>query len=139
MVILQIRMSEDVEAKRFHVEVDRLLREDATERECMAVDSIHDILKASLEKNPARSAELDAAHDGEDALRSEVARLRAQVAALQCVGLTDDELDAIYPEGRSLGTYHHEIHRLLLRRVIAAGIKKRFSAQAQPTNNETRG
>lgn len=38
--------------------------------------------------------------------------------------LTDEELDAIYPEGRSLGTYHHEIHRLLLRRVIAAGIKK---------------
>lgn len=56
MVVLQIRMHEDVEAKQFRVEVDRLLREDATERECLAVDNLHDILKASLEQNPARSA-----------------------------------------------------------------------------------
>lgn len=61
---------------------------------------------------------------------------RGGETALKCVELTDDELDAIYPEGRSLGTYHHEIHRLLLRRVIAAGIKKSLiagSARLVPT------
>lgn len=61
-------------------------------------------------------------------------RLRTQAREL-----TDAELDAIYPEGRSLGTYHHEIHRLLLRRVIAAGIKKSLiagSARLVPTPHQ---
>lgn len=52
MVVLHVSVSEY--ACGFSVTVDRLLREDATPRECEAVDQIHDILRASLENSPAR-------------------------------------------------------------------------------------
>lgn len=46
---------------------------------------LRDSLAACETERDRLRAELDAAHDGEDALRSEVAKLRAQLAALQSV------------------------------------------------------
>jgi hypothetical protein len=65
--------------------------------------------------------------DALDAANAELSRLRSSPAPV--VGgvpeLTDAELDAIYPESFQLGTHHHEIHRALLRKVIASATGKR--------------
>ena len=61
----------------------------------VSVSDILDSLDACETERDRLRAELDAAHDGEDALRSEVAKLRAQLAALQAVpqGVEVPELD----------------------------------------------
>ena len=53
MVMLQIRIRDEQDGQI--VEVDRLLREDATEKECATIDVIHDLLKRSFERSPSRS------------------------------------------------------------------------------------
>lgn len=52
MTILQIRIQSD--GPGLMIEVDRLLREDANERECAAVDRLHDTLRAMFEASPSR-------------------------------------------------------------------------------------
>lgn len=51
-MILQIRIQS--EGPGLMVEVDRLLREDANERECVAADRLHDTLRAMFEASPSR-------------------------------------------------------------------------------------
>lgn len=53
MVILQIRIRDENNGQI--VEIDRLLREDATEKECATIDTIHDLLRRAFERSPSRS------------------------------------------------------------------------------------
>lgn len=53
MMVLQIRVTDTPEGQI--VEVDRLTREDATERERKTADAIHDFLERGFEQSPTRS------------------------------------------------------------------------------------
>lgn len=55
-MILQIRIKS--EGPGLMVEVDRLLREDANERERVAADRLHDTLRAMFEASPSRRGQI---------------------------------------------------------------------------------
>lgn len=55
-MILQIRIQS--EGPGLMVEVDRLLREDANERERVAADRLHDTLRAMFEASPSRRGQI---------------------------------------------------------------------------------
>jgi hypothetical protein len=52
MMVLHIRVSDTPDGQM--VEVDRLTREDATEKERKTADTIHDFLERGFERSPTR-------------------------------------------------------------------------------------